>query len=55
MSDSILKGRGGEEGRRGGEEGRGGGGNPLSPNSSETAWNFQTPFYKKEAGSIRMV
>ena len=31
------------------------GGNPLSPNSSETAWNFQTPFYRMEAGSLRMV
>ena len=29
--------------------------NPLSPNSSETAWNFQTPFYRMEAGSLRMV
>ena len=33
----------------------GGGGNPLSPNSSETAWNFKTPFYRMEAGSLRMV
>ena len=33
----------------------GGGGNPLSPNSSETAWNFQTPFYRIEAGRLRMV
>ena len=31
------------------------GGNPLSPNSSETAWNFQTPFYRMEAGRLRMV
>ena len=39
------------------EEGRGGGGggNPLSPNSSKTALNFQTPFYMMEAGSLRMV
>ena len=35
--------------------GEGGGGNPLSPNSSKTAWNFQTPFYRMEAGSLRMV
>ena len=28
---------------------------PLSPNSSETAWNFETPFYRKEDGSMRMV
>ena len=34
---------------------RGGGGNPLSPNSSETAWNFKTPFYRMEAGRLRMV
>ena len=27
----------------------------LSPNSSETAWNFQTPFYRIEAGRLRMV
>ena len=32
-----------------------GGGNPLSPNSSETAWNFQTPFYRIEPGRLRMV
>ena len=31
------------------------GGNPLLPNSSETAWNFETPFYRKEDGSMRMV
>ena len=31
------------------------GGNPLSSNSSEMAWNFQTPFYRMEAGSLRMV
>ena len=39
----------------GGGGGGGGGGNPLSPNSSETAWNFKTPFYRKEDGSMRMV
>ena len=39
----------------GGPGRRGGGGNPLSPNSSETAWNFQTPFYRIEAGRLRMV
>ena len=27
----------------------------LSPNSSETAWNFKTPFYRMEAGRLRMV
>ena len=27
----------------------------LSSNSSETAWNFPTPFYKIDAGSLRMV
>ena len=32
-----------------------GGRNPLSPNSSEMAWNLQTPFYRMEAGSLRMV
>ena len=31
------------------------GANPLLPNSSETAWNFETPFYRKEDGSMRMV
>ena len=36
--------------------GRGGAGaNPLLPNSSETAKNFETPFYRKEDGSMRMV
>ena len=40
-------------GRGGGLGGRGG--SPLSPNSSETGWNFQTPFYRMEAGSLRMV
>ena len=29
--------------------------NPLSPNSSETASNFQMSFYRMEAGSLRMV
>ena len=38
-----------------GGEGGSLGGNPLSPNSSETAWNFQMPFYRMEAGSLRMV
>ena len=33
----------------------GGGGNSFSPNSSETTWNFQMPFCKMEAGSLRMV
>ena len=28
---------------------------PLSANSSETAWNFQTPFYRMGTGSLRMV
>ena len=37
------------------ERGGGPGGNPLSPNSSETAWNFKMPFYKIEVGSLRMV
>ena len=40
-------------GSGGGLGGRGG--SPLSPNSSETGWNFQTPFYRMEAGSLRMV
>ena len=31
------------------------GGNPLSPNSSKTAWNFQTPFYRMDTDSLRMV
>ena len=31
------------------------GANLLLPNSSETARNFQTPFYMVEAGSLRMV
>ena len=40
--------------------GRGGvggccGGGALSPNSSETAWNFQTPFYRMNTDSLRMV
>ena len=37
--------------------GRGGSGRRiwLSLNSSETAWNFQTSFYRMEAGSMRMV
>ena len=30
-------------------------GDPFLPNSSETAWNFQTPFYRMETGSLRMV
>ena len=38
-----------------GRGGLGGRGSPLSPNSSETGWNFQTPFYRMEAGSLRMV
>ena len=29
--------------------------NPLSQNSSETAWNFQTPFYRVDTDSLRMV
>merc|ERR1711888_521921 len=32
-----------------------GGGSPLSPNSSETGWNFQTPFYRIVTDSLRMV
>ena len=39
----------------GGPGRRCGGGNPLSPNSSETAWNFKTPFYRMEADRLRMV
>ena len=31
------------------------GGNPLSPNSSETAWNIQTPLYRMDTDSLRMV
>ena len=31
------------------------GGNPLLPNSSEMPWNFQTPFYRKDSGTLRMV
>ena len=31
------------------------GGNPLSPNFSETAWNIQTPFYRMDTDSLRMV
>ena len=31
------------------------GGNPLSPNSSETAWNFQTPFYRVNTDRLKMV
>ena len=31
------------------------GANPLLPNSSETAWNFQMPFYRKDSGTLRMV
>ena len=27
----------------------------MSPNSSETAWNFQTPFYRMDAGRLKMV
>ena len=27
----------------------------MLPNSFETAWNFETPFYRKEDGSMRMV
>ena len=27
----------------------------LLPNSSETAWNFETPFYRKDLGTSRMV
>ena len=27
----------------------------LSPNSSEMAWNFQTPFYRMDTDSLRMV
>ena len=27
----------------------------LSPNSSETAWNFQTPFYRMGTDSLRMI
>ena len=29
--------------------------NPLLPNSSEMAWNFQMPFYRKESGTLWMV
>ena len=28
---------------------------PLSSNSSEMAWNFQTPFYRMGTDSLRMV
>ena len=31
------------------------GGSTLSPNSSETGWNFQTPFYRIVTDSLRMV
>ena len=31
------------------------GGNPVWSNSSETAWNLQMPFYRIDAGSLRMV
>ena len=30
-------------------------GGELSANSSETDWNFQTPFYRIGTGSLRMV
>ena len=32
-----------------------GGGNPLSSNSSATAWNSQTPFHRMEVDCLRMV
>ena len=28
--------------------------NPLLPNSSEMAWNLETPFYSKDSGILRM-
>ena len=31
------------------------GANPLSPNSSKTAWNIQTPLYRMDTDSLRMV
>ena len=31
------------------------GGGALSLNSSETAWNFHTPFYRMNTESLRMV
>ena len=45
---SDFSGRGGEVGVSCGED-------ALSPNSSETAWNFQTPFYRMNTDSLRMV
>ena len=33
----------------------GGGGNPLSPNSSETAWNILTKFYRMDDIRLKMV
>ena len=39
-----------------GQPGRAGAkGIPLLPNSSKRAWNFQTPFYRKDSGALRMV
>ena len=32
-----------------------GGANPLLPNSSEMAWNFQMPFYRNDSGTLRVV